>query len=129
MQALWLEKFGKNDYILLQPFAAMSDSTISAVKKVKGVIRNLLECIDLLWMLEVKKHKANLDDESKKLQSAAKAMQDKLTELAGGIKLEGGGSGGGASANIDMGNFDKDKAEADALENFNTIPFDMNPFF
>lgn len=106
----------------------MSDQTISAVKKVKGVIRNLLECIDLLWMLEVKKQKGNIDEESKKLQSTAKAMQDKLTEIAGGIKLDSG-SAMAPGEDIDMGNFDKDKAEADALEKFNTVPFDMNPFY
>jgi len=107
----------------------MSDQTISSVKKIKGVIHNLLECIDLLWMLEVQKQKANIEEESKKLQGVAKAMQDKLTELAGGIKLDSGATTTLGLKELDIGNFDKDKAKSDALENFNTVPFDMNPFF
>jgi len=106
----------------------MSDQTISAVKKIKGVIRNLLECIDLLWMIAIQKQNGNIDEESKKLQFAAKAMQDKLTELAGGFKLESRGATTDGNE-LEMGNFNEDKAKSDALENFDTIPFDMNPFF
>ena len=111
----------------------MGDQTVNAVKKIKGVIRSLMECIDLLWMIEVKKQKGgsvsvNIDEESKKIQGGASAMQNKLTELAGGIKLEGSGGGGGGKE-LDIVHLDKDKAEADALENFNTIPFFQNPFF
>ena len=111
----------------------MGDQTIAAVKKIKGVIRSLMESIDLLWMIELKKQKrgsiiVNVDEESKKVQLAANAMQNKLTELAGGIKLDGGGGNGGKKE-LDVVHIDKDKAEADALANFNTIPFNQNPFF
>lgn len=112
----------------------MGDQTVAAVKKIKGVIRSLMESIDLLWMIEVKKQKGgsvsvNVDEENKKIQSAASAMQNKLTEVAGGIKLDGGGGGGGGGKELDVVHIDKDKAEADALENFKTIPFNQNPFF
>ena len=57
-------------------------------------------------------------------------MQNKLTELARGIKLDGGGGGGGGGKKeLDVVHIDKDKTEADALANFNTIPFNQNPFF
>jgi alanyl-tRNA synthetase len=113
----------------------MGDQTVAAVKKIKNVICSLMESIDLLWMIELKNQKGgsiivNVDEESKKVQLAANAMQNKLTELAGGIKLDGGvGGGGGGKKELDVVHIDKDKAEADALANFNTIPFNQNPFF
>lgn len=117
----------------------MSDQTLAAVKKIKGVTRNLSDCIDLLWMLELKKQKGMavtqnvVDDDMKKLQSQAKVMQDKLTEMVGGIKLDGPGPEGSNAAaggeGFDVGHFDKDKAEAAALATLDSIPFNMNPFF
>ncbi|KAG0573441.1 hypothetical protein KC19_VG178700 [Ceratodon purpureus] len=113
----------------------MGDQTIATVKKIKGVIRSLMESIDLLWMIEVKKQKGglvtiNVDEESKKIQSTASSLQNKLTELAGGIKLDGGPEGGGGGGKeLDVVYIDKDKVEADALEKFNTIPFNQNPFY
>lgn len=128
--------------VLLAQFStavAMTDQTLAAVKKIKGVTRNLSDCIDLLWMLELKKQKGMavtqnvVDDDMKKLQSQAKVMQDKLTEMVGGIKLDSpgpeGSNAGAGLEGLDMGHFDKGKAEAAALATLDSIPFNMNPFF
>lgn len=115
----------------------MSEQTLSTVKKIKGAVRQLVDCIDLLWMLEINKMKGtpvtqNIDEDSKKLQSVVKSMQDKLTDMVGGFRTDARLAAGGAAAGgepMDVGHFDKEKAEAAALANFDSIPFNMNPFF